>query len=168
MSFRLELELRGLEFRGQLRLRTSPYDNGEMSINFAQPPRITMSVSSHVQAGGVKLPVAIQRTIERKISDKMIEAMTQAVEEKMCGDQNWIPVAMAPDEFSTALQKWASVADYPFRFSKTPDASDGHSDEMEMMRFALNAAMEAEQQMEAKLQVIREKRQRMQNFLAKR
>lgn len=163
MSFRLELELSGLEFHGTLRLRTSPYDNGEMKINFVQPPRITMSVSSHVQAGGVKLPVAIQRTIERKISDKMIEAMTQAVAEKMCGDQ-WIPVAMAPDAFSEAMSKWSAVAEYPFKFKQVESSSD----EVEMMRYALNAAIEAEHQVELKLQSIRDKRDRLQNFLARR
>jgi hypothetical protein len=85
VSFKLELEMRGVEVRGSLRLRSSPYEPEKAAVSFVTVPQLSFGVGSHVIVGSIKLP--FQRAIEKLIYTQIQAAIEGGLKENLVGDK---------------------------------------------------------------------------------
>jgi hypothetical protein len=102
VSFKLELELRGIEVRGSIRLRSSPYAPENSAVSFVSVPSVVMSVGSHVVVVSVKLP--FQRSIEKLIYTQMHAAIENALKEHIVGDK-WVSIYYEKSGLSLLLDR---------------------------------------------------------------
>ena len=156
MSFKLELEMRGVEVSGCVLLRSTPYAPEQLAVSFAEVPSLSFGVSSHVVVGSVRLP--FQQSIERLLTTQIQQVLTQQLSERACAPR-WVSVYFAKSAVSLLLDRWWSIAKFPFKF-------DGRDDE-EMMGLALVVTTQAEQVVGETLREMRKRREEMEGFMTR-
>lgn len=154
VTFKLELEMRGVEVRGSLRLRSSPYEPEKAAVSFVSVPQISFGVGSHVIIGSVKLP--FQRAIEKIIYQQIQAAIENGLKENVVGDK-WQSIYYEKSGLSLQLDRWWSMAQYPFKY-------DGTDDE-DMMSLALVVTTQAEKSLSATVKEMKANRDKMENCL---
>lgn len=81
VSFKLQLEMKGVEVRGSLKLRSSPYEPEKSAVSFVSVPQLSFGVGSHVIVGSIKLP--FQRAIEKLIYTQIQAAIENGLKENV-------------------------------------------------------------------------------------
>lgn len=157
VSFKLELEMRGIEVRGTLRLKSSPYEPEKGAVSFVSVPQVSFGVGSHVIVGSVKLP--FQRAIEKVIYTQIQSAIETGLKENVVGEK-WVSIHYEKSGLSLQLDRWWSIAQYPFQY-------DGQDDE-DMMSLALVVTTQAEAGLSETVKEMRRNRDRMQKYLGQR
>lgn len=105
VSFQLAVEMRGVEVRGTLRLRSSPYEPEKAAVSFVSLPHLSFGVGSHVVVGSVKLP--FQRAIEKIIYQHIQAAIEGALRDKIVGDR-WQSIYVEKNGLTTQLDRSAT------------------------------------------------------------
>lgn len=154
VSFKLQLEMRGVEVRGSIRLRSSPYEPQKSAVSFVSLPHLSFGVGSHVIVGSIKLP--FQRAIEKLIYSQIQAAIEAGLRENVVGDK-WQSIYYEKSGLGLLLDRWSGLADYPFRY-------DGSDDE-DMMSLALVVTSQAESGLADTLAQMKINRQKMQACL---
>ena len=156
VSFKLELEMRGVEVSGCVLLRSTPYAPEQLAVQFAEIPQLAFGVSSQVVVGSVRLP--FQHSIERLLTQQIQSVLTQQLSERACAPR-WVSVYFAKSAVSLLLDRWWSIAKFPFKF-------DGRDDE-EMMGLALVVTTQAEAVLLETLREMRKSREEMEGFMTR-
>ena len=154
VSFKLELEMKGIEVRGSLRLRSSPYEPEKAAVSFVAVPQLSFGVGSHVVIGSVKLP--FQRAIEKIIYAQIQAAIESGLRENIVGDK-WQSIHFEKSGLSLQLDRWWGINQYPFKY-------DGTDDE-DMMSLALVVTTQAEKSLSETVKEMRSNRDKMQAWL---
>jgi len=156
VSFKLVLEMKGVEVRGSIRLRSSPYAPEKSAVSFVSVPQLSFGVGSHVIVGSIKLP--FQRAIEKIIYTQIQAALESALRDNIVGDK-WQSIAYSKSGPGLLLDRWSSWAAYPFKY-------DGTDDE-EMMSLALVVTAQAASGLEDTLATMKDNRDKMMQCLGK-
>lgn len=154
MSFKLEIEMRGIEVSGSVILKSSPYAPEKLAVSFASLPSLAFGVGSEVIVGSVKLP--FQKSIEKIITTQIQQVLAQQLQDKIVYPK-WVPIYFAKSNVSLLLDRWWSIAKFPFTYSK--------KDDEEMMGLALVVTTQAEQVLVETMQEMRERREQMEEFM---
>ena len=193
MSFKLELEMRGIEVSGSILLRSTPYAPEQLAVSFESLPSLSFGVSSQVIVGSVRVP--FQQSIERLITSQIQTVLQQQIAQRAVHPQ-WISVsATTPTRHSThtlnhrlhaAALLTASLCFLPLRlchsyFPQTPVSLllarwsstarfpfkfDGKDDE-EMMGLALVVTTQAEQVVGDTLKEMKQRREQMEGYMTR-
>ena len=158
VSFRLELEMRGIEVAGCVLLRSTPYAPEQLAVSFASVPSLSFGVASQVVVGSVRMPAAVQQSLERLIAQQVQKVLAQQINERAIYPK-WISVYFPKSPLSLLLDRWWSVAKFPFKF-------DGRDDE-EMMGLALVVTTQAEAVVSETLREMRQRREDMEGFMTR-
>ncbi len=94
VSFRLELEMRGIEVAGCVLLRSTPYAPEQLAVSFAAVPSLSFGVASQVVVGSVRMPTAVQQGLERLIAQQVQKVLAQQINERAIYPK-WISVYFA-------------------------------------------------------------------------
>ena len=158
VSFRLELEMRGIEVAGCVLLRSTPYAPEQLAVSFAAVPSLSFGVASQVVVGSVRMPAAVQQSLERLIAQQVQKVLAQQINERAIHPK-WVSVYFPTSPLSLLLNRWWSVAKFPFKF-------DGRDDE-EMMGLALVVTTQAEAVVSDTLREMRQMREEMEGWLTR-
>ena len=158
VSFRLELEMRGIEVAGCVLLRSTPYAPEQLAVSFAAVPSLSFGVASQVVVGSVRMPAAVQQSLERLIAQQVQKVLAQQLNERALYPK-WVSVYFPASPLSLLLNRWWSVAKFPFKF-------DGRDDE-EMMGLALVVTTQAETVVSETLREMRQRREEMEGYMTR-
>ena len=194
VSFRLELEMRGIEVAGCVLLRSTPYAPEQLAVSFVSVPSLSFGVASQVVVGSVRMPAAVQQSLERLIAQQVQKVLAQQINERAIYPK-WISVYFAKFEpnhpspgtaecstatiaFGTTLTRllvpfavWfrsplSLLLDRWWSVAKFPFKFDGRDDE-EMMGLALVVTTQAEVVVSETLREMRQRREDMEGFMTR-
>ena len=103
VSFRLELEMRGIEVAGCVLLRSTPYAPESLAVSFASVPSLSFGVASQVVVGSVRMPVAVQQSLERLIAQQVQKVLAQQINERAIYPK-WISVYFPSSPLITSIE----------------------------------------------------------------
>ena len=156
MTFKLELEMRGVEVSGSVLLRSTPYAPEQLAVSFEALPSLSFGVSSQVVVGSVRLP--FQHSIERLITSQIQQVLQHQLAERAVHPR-WVSVFFPKAPVSALIDRWNAVAKFPFQFNG--------KDDDEMMGLALVVTTQAEQVVGDTLREMRRRREEMEGYMTR-